>query len=128
MTQPAPKPGKDNVADRALLDFVRVHQRQVAKGLQTYGTPLQTFNGRSALGDAMEELCDAWQFVQQAKMEQAEIREKAEKLIAAIQVVEITTITDRANTWTEEEWSRWRRVDGTADQLREALDGQGEER
>jgi hypothetical protein len=114
MTQPAPKPGKDKVADRALLEFVRVHQEQVAKGLQTYGTPLQTFNGRSALGDAMEELCDAWQFVQQAKMEQAEIREKAEKLIKAV-----FRYDDSSNP------VPWVCVIRAAKELREALDGQG---
>jgi hypothetical protein len=53
MTQPAPKPGKDKVADRALIEFVRVHQEQVAKDAAEHGGPLQTFNGRSALPHAI---------------------------------------------------------------------------
>jgi hypothetical protein len=114
MTQPAPKPGKDKVADRALLEFVRVHQEQVAKGAAEHGGPLQTFNGRSALTDAQEELCDAWQYLEQAKMEQVEIREKAEKLIKAV-----FRYDDSSNP------VPWVCVIRAAKELCEALDGQG---
>jgi hypothetical protein len=34
-------------------------------GFETYGTPLQTFNGRDALQDAMEEALDACQYLYQ---------------------------------------------------------------
>jgi hypothetical protein len=125
MTQPLPTPGKDKVCDMALLEFVRVHQEQVAKGAAEHGGPLQTFNGRSALTDAQEELCDAWQYLEQAKMEQAEIREKASVLFAMISAFDNHAALSDLR---EVDLCRWRRVLGTADQLREALDGQGEER
>lgn len=44
-------------------------QERVSKGIQTYGTTLQTFNGRSAVLDAMEEAVDLFQYLCQIELE-----------------------------------------------------------
>jgi hypothetical protein len=42
---------------------------RLEKGLQTYGTPLQPFNGRNALLDLYEEVLDACQYSKQLCLE-----------------------------------------------------------
>ena len=69
MRQPRPKPGKVNVspvAIRRLSDLIIQRSKQ---GMLTYKKPLQTYNGRDALQDCLEELVDALQYLIQAIME-----------------------------------------------------------
>lgn len=64
-SQPMPQPGEEDVT-RAVIDDLRRRER---KGIETYGTPLQTHNGRDALRDAYEEVLDLAQYLKQAIME-----------------------------------------------------------
>lgn len=65
MSQPMPKPGQQDVTP-ALVALLKERQ---AQGIATYGTPLQTHNGRDALWDALEEALDLCQYLAQAIME-----------------------------------------------------------
>ena len=78
--QPRPTAGKQSVtaALRTLLD------ERERKGIATYGISLTTFNGRSALRDAIEESLDQTQYLMQEVME----REALEtKLAAALRLL-----------------------------------------
>lgn len=63
--QPLPKPGGRPVTPevRRLLD------EREAKGIETYGRSLETFNGRSFLRDATEEALDLTQYLVGLRME-----------------------------------------------------------
>ena len=64
--QPAPKTNTHpHVADELIKDILE----RKAKGMETYGTPLQPFNGRDALQDALEEALDLAAYIKQAIME-----------------------------------------------------------
>lgn len=66
MSQPAPNPNKlphiGDLVARDLYDRMR-------QGIETYGVPLQPFNGRDALQDLYEELLDACCYLRQAMYE-----------------------------------------------------------
>lgn len=67
--QPQPKKGGQDVTPvvrEMFLDLLAARER---KGIETYGTTLQTHNGRDPLKDALDELIDAVQYVVQAIME-----------------------------------------------------------
>ena len=65
-TQPAPqKNTHPHVSDELIKDILE----RKAKGMETYGTPLQPFNGRDGLQDLFEELLDAVQYLKQVIME-----------------------------------------------------------
>lgn len=67
--EPAPEPGQRNVLD----DLVTMLRERSDFGLRKYGTRLETFNGRDAHLDAMQELLDLFVYLQQAQMERAEL-------------------------------------------------------
>ena len=71
MSQRNPTPGRENVTPRAREEFLRMLAGREQVGIRTYGTTLQTFNGRDAIQDAKEELIDAWQYLVQIEMERA---------------------------------------------------------
>lgn len=58
--------------------FIEELEKRNQKGIKTYGTPLQTFNGRNALQDALEEALDACQYLWQ------HMREKGKHWSAAL--------------------------------------------
>lgn len=66
MSQPAPKPNElppiVNLVAQDLFERMR-------QGIETYGVPLQPFNGRDALRDLYEELLDACCYLRQAMYE-----------------------------------------------------------
>ncbi|MFE6000363.1 hypothetical protein ACFQ6C_26440 [Streptomyces sp. NPDC056454] len=64
--QPLPTAGQESVQD-ALIK--RIEERREL-GIQRYGTPLQTFNGRNAVRDALEEALDLATYLMQVEMEQ----------------------------------------------------------
>jgi hypothetical protein len=66
--QAPPQPGVQDVTP-VLIERLK---SRAEEGLKTYGRPLQTFNGRSALQDALEEVLDLAQYLQQAVMEAKE--------------------------------------------------------
>lgn len=56
----------------AIVDLVRADlNRRAEKGLATYGTKLQAFNGRDALWDAYEEALDLAMYLRQAISERS---------------------------------------------------------
>ncbi len=63
--QQLPTPGRENVSEAVKADL----DARIALGIQLYGTPLQTFNGRDALRDAYEEAQDLVHYLKQALME-----------------------------------------------------------
>ncbi len=63
--QALPVAGRERVTD-ALIEDLRA---RTALGIQRYGRPLETFNGRDALKDALEECLDLAQYLKQALME-----------------------------------------------------------
>lgn len=71
--QPAPQPGKEDVALYALGDFVTMFVHQVAKGAQKYGTGLQTHNGRNPYKDAWQEYVDQGMYFKQAEKEHEDL-------------------------------------------------------
>lgn len=57
MTEPMPRPGHANIFDLAR----EVLEQRAKQGMETYGRPLESFNGRNPARDALEEAAD--QFV-----------------------------------------------------------------
>lgn len=60
--QPAPTPGRQDVTPLVMADL----QARSDAGLRTYGTRLQTHNGRDALVDAYQEALDLCCYLRQA--------------------------------------------------------------
>lgn len=72
--EPPPRPGRAVVLD----DLVAALRERSSFGERKYGTKLQTFNGRDAHLDALQELLDLFVYLHQAEMERAELeRENA---------------------------------------------------
>lgn len=69
MSQPPPKTGRETIYPIAQQYLVKKLKERYEKGLETYGTPLQTFNGRDCLEDLMEELLDGLMYTIQAMLE-----------------------------------------------------------
>ena len=67
--QPMPTSGRTNVTPVARSLFLTLLEQREAKGIATYGTTLQTHNGRTPFLDLAEELADAWQYAVQARLE-----------------------------------------------------------
>jgi hypothetical protein len=66
--QPSPTTNPNSrLVTEALIDLLR---ERSAKGIETYGTPLMTHNGRDAQRDALEEALDLCQYLMQMKMEE----------------------------------------------------------
>lgn len=61
MTEPMPVKGKTNVFPLVHKDL----EERRAKGIATYGTELQTENGRNSLQDALEEAYDLSVYLRQ---------------------------------------------------------------
>lgn len=74
--QPQPYAGRQSVT-RALMDLLAERER---KGIETYGRSLETFNGRDATRDLLEELIDGAQYALQWQMERAELLAEIKRL------------------------------------------------
>lgn len=70
MTQPMPTPGQEAVFPALIAEI----EARNAKGRETYGRDLETFNGRDALEDAFEECLDQLVYLKQARMERDALR------------------------------------------------------
>ena len=124
MSQPDPIPGERPVAPYARKRFRKLQKQRAAAGLVTYGRPLETYNGRDALQDAMEEAVDLWNYLCQMELERATeharvelLQQENERLQSALQ---------RAGKWRAEA-SRIRNEHAAgdtthADQLRAAYE------
>lgn len=62
---PTTATNSENVSEAVKRDL----DARIALGIQRYGKPLQTFNGRDALRDAYEEALDLVHYLKQAIME-----------------------------------------------------------
>jgi hypothetical protein len=67
--QAPPVPGRKSVNMRVLELLPRLLAQRQAKGMKTYGRPLETFNGRDVHRNLLDELVDAVQYAVQAQME-----------------------------------------------------------
>lgn len=83
MEQALPTEGKQSVT-RALITLLEAREK---RGIQTYGRSLETFNGRDATQDAVEELVDAAQYVLQWQIERQEILGRVGMALAELSVV-----------------------------------------
>ena len=61
MTEPMPRPGHANIFDLAR----EVLEQRAKQGMETYGRPLETFNGRNPARDALEEAADQFVYLVQ---------------------------------------------------------------
>jgi len=86
--EPMPKPGKEDVIPVARALFLEVQEMQIAKGLATYGTTLQTHNGRNPFMDAITEQVDNLHYTVQAMMEYDDLLAETERLRAALTITE----------------------------------------
>jgi hypothetical protein len=67
--QPLPEPGQLNVQEvlsKALLERMQY-------GIDKYGSPLETFNGRDPVRDVWEELLDALTYMTQVRLERGDV-------------------------------------------------------
>lgn len=69
MDQPKPKDGKETVMPHLTEEFSKMAKLRYDLGIERYGKPLQTFNGRDAGQDAMEEWFDLGIYLKQQRME-----------------------------------------------------------
>jgi predicted Zn-ribbon and HTH transcriptional regulator len=86
MAQPNPKPGKEDVTPVARAEFLRMLAEREAQGIATYGTTLQTHNGRDMLQDAKEEAVDLIQYLIGAEMEREDLRRELAEVKAEVQL------------------------------------------
>jgi hypothetical protein len=76
--QPLPTEGQEDVQSALIA---RLKERR-ALGVERYGRPLQTFNGRKALQDLVEELLDGANYALQAEMEWAAVQARIRRVLA----------------------------------------------
>lgn len=67
--QPPPEPGQETVWPMLERLFQAMLPERVEEGIKRYGTPLQTFNGRDAFQDSMQEWFDLGLYVTQMSIE-----------------------------------------------------------
>ena len=104
MRQPQPYKGKELVAPWAdtWKEQIRVEAKE--RGLASYGTELETFNGRDALQDAMEEMHDAWMYVSQARRELMFKDTRIAELEAALRDVMVNPLCSYDDDY---DWGCW---------------------
>jgi phage shock protein A len=78
--QPNPTDGQANVTPVLRTLLIDMLDARAAAGLERYGKPLQTRNGRDAERDLLEELIDAAQYAVQSRMEREDLRAEIERL------------------------------------------------
>lgn len=94
MTQPQPTPN-----DRPAIADLLIHEilKRKEAGIESYGCPLQAFNGRDALADARDEAIDLAKYLVQA------IEEKREMDAAIDRVIEVSDeLKTVGDTWMAE--------------------------
>lgn len=86
--QPPPVPGVVDVTPVARGLFLTMLLDREIKGIEQYGTTLQTHNGRDANRDALEELIDAFQYVVQLRLEREALTDENAALRARVAELE----------------------------------------
>lgn len=84
MSQPDPIKNENPVIHELLIDLIR---QRLDFGIQKYGVPLQSFNGRRSLRDLLDELLDGCVYALQEIEERKVLDEKLVELL--IQVAEL---------------------------------------
>jgi hypothetical protein len=84
MTQSAPHPNDERGVQSQVADDML---DRMVKGIESYGTVLQPFNGRDALQDLYEELLDACNYVKQAMLERDSVVEEVQAEMRRQQVL-----------------------------------------
>jgi hypothetical protein len=74
-SQAKPTPGQAEVMPHLRAEFDSLAGERYRVGLERYGTSLQTFNGRDAGLDCMEEMFDAMIYLKQLRMENDKLKE-----------------------------------------------------
>ena len=82
--QPNPTDGQANVTPVLRTLLIDMLDARAAAGLERYGKPLQTHNGRDAERDLLEELIDAAQYAVQSRMEREDMHAEIEQLQALL--------------------------------------------
>lgn len=82
--QPAPRPGYSDVFGLAEVMLPSLLKERRERGLRTYGRPLETWNGRDAVRDALEEILDAFLYVLQEALEREDLVETMKKDSAVV--------------------------------------------
>ena len=67
--QPPPRPGRETTAPVARHNFERTFEHQIQKGYEKYGVTLESFNGRDAYQDFLQEQVDGLQYATQLYLE-----------------------------------------------------------
>lgn len=93
--QALPTPGRQNVTPIARAAFREMLDAREQKGIETYGTTLQTFNGRDPYRDALEELTDAIQYVHQARLEHEALLAKVPPRTSVVLSLEDARVLER---------------------------------
>lgn len=104
--QQLPTEGRQDVQE-ALIEHIR-QRREI--GVQRYGTPLQTFNGRDGLRDALEEALDLATYLMQVRMEveeQARMLYKAGKLLMTAESMDLDALEEAQWQQDVADWTSW---------------------
>jgi hypothetical protein len=94
--EPPPHRGRAVVLD----DLVAVLRERSDFGLRKYGTRLETWNGRDAHLDALQELLDLFAYMHQAAMERADLEAQLVKLHARVAELEGQQARWHGDAWT----------------------------
>lgn len=76
--QPLPTEGQESVQDALIAEI----EARKALGVSRYGRALQTFNGRDALRDLLDELLDGATYAMQVRMEVAAVQKRIDAALA----------------------------------------------
>jgi hypothetical protein len=82
--QPLPVDGQRDV----ISDLIAALQARLAIGIKRYGRPLQTFNGRDAHQDELEEFVDGWAYRRQARLERQALEAELAALRSRLEIAE----------------------------------------
>jgi hypothetical protein len=80
MAQDKPMKGLDGVTKIAKATFIHMIDQREQEGIEKYGRSLETFNGRDAAQDLLEEVIDGIQYATQLSLEYDYLIEKLASL------------------------------------------------
>lgn len=80
LIQPLPHPGKKEVIPVARKVFNIISESQEKKGITKYNRPLETWNGRDAFVDSLQDMVDSIHYIVQAKLEYNDLQDDISKL------------------------------------------------
>lgn len=98
--RPLPRGGRHNVQDY-LVDIIRVREQL---GIERYGSPLMTQNGRDAATDALEEAVDLAAYLTQLQMERADEARAVRRLLAELNLLAADR-TERRDATQDDLWT-----------------------